>query len=93
MLRQNHVVVVVIRKMGMEPFTGLARLTVSDIVGKNNKILVYIEKLARPKKNSGKLRTQERSSSAAGAVQEEHGICRLPIRILPELTECVGVES
>jgi hypothetical protein len=49
MLRQYHVVIVVLGEMRMQAIARLARLSVANVVGENHEVTACIQKLAGPK--------------------------------------------
>src|ERR1700751_1390892 len=73
-LRGDHVVIVVLRKVGVEAVAGLAGLSVADVVGKDDEVAGGIEKLTGTEEDVGKLRGEELASGAAGAVKDQDGV-------------------
>ena len=73
-LRRDHVVIVVMRKLRVQPVARLRRFSVADAVGKDDEIFRGIEQSARHEQHAGKLRAQELMPVAAGAVQDQHRI-------------------
>src|SRR3954468_1883181 len=86
MLRVNHVVVIVFRKLHVHPVTWLARLAVADSVRKDDVELRGIEELSvREQRRHG----SDKASSAAGrAMQHQHCIPDDAARILSWRAKC-----
>ena len=81
MLRGDHVVVVILRKMSVHAVTGLAGFSVADVVRQNDVVTSDIKKLSGPEEDAGELRRKELRAGAAGAVQEQNGIRNVAVRV------------
>ncbi len=86
-LRRDHVVVVVLRKVGVHPVARLAGFSVADVVGKDDEVAGGVEQLAGAEEDVGKLRGEELASGAAGAVQDQDGVGHLAAGVALGLAE------
>ena len=55
MLSGHHVVVIVVRKVRVQSIAGLARLSMTDVVGQNDKVSARVQQLPWTKQNARKL--------------------------------------
>ena len=86
-LRAHHVVIVVLRKVRVQHIARLARLPVTHIVGKDDVVAVDVEGLTRSVQNIGELRLQELPPRSSCAMQKQHSIRDVSIRIAHRLAE------
>src|SRR5713101_2067274 len=77
LLRQNHIAVFVMREARVQTVARLARLTVPDVVGKNDVVFFGIQQLAGAEELIGKPRVQESAAGSAGAVQDQYRVVAL----------------
>ena len=87
MLRANHVVVGVLRKMRPEAIARLARLPVADPVRQHDEIAGGVQQLARPEELATEGPGEESCASAAGAVKDEHCVSNDARRVAPRRAE------
>src|SRR5262252_5470223 len=80
-LRSDHVVIVILWKMGAQAVARFARLPVADVVGKDDEVTAGIKELARTEKDVGKLRREKLVAGPSGAMQDQHGVRHLPAGI------------
>ncbi len=84
----------------MHAVARLARLSVADVIGKNDEITIRIEQLPRPKQHIGELGSQELLAGTSGSMEDHYRIrhpatrvtCRLaesPV-VQPQLGECLA---
>ena len=73
-LRGNHVVIRVMRKLRMQTITWFARTAMSDAVRQDDEITRRVQELSRPKQNVRKLRRKKLRARAAGAVSNQHRV-------------------
>ena len=83
----DHVVIVVVRKVHTQAVGRLARLAMTDVVGKDDVILRDIEGLPRSEENVGKDRVEKGMGVAASAMQQKHGVVSVPGRVGVTLAE------
>ena len=89
-LRRDHVVIVILRKMSVHAVARLAGFSVADVIRQNDVIARDIKELPRPKKHTPELRSQELSAGTRGAVQKQHGIGNSAVRVAYRSTKgCV----
>src|SRR5467141_4798035 len=89
----NHVVIVVLREVSMQPVAWLRRFPVTNAVGKNDVVAIRIEKLPGSEELPGKLRLEELLSRAAGAVENQDGVCDAALRVAHRLAKRHVVQS
>ena len=77
----DHVVVVVLRKVRVQPVARLARAAVTDAVRQHDPVARRVERRAGAIELVGELRAHELAAGAAGAVQDEHGIHDRALRV------------
>src|SRR5258708_6052320 len=87
MVRGNHVVIVILGKMSVQPVAGLRRFAVPDAVGKNDEVAIHIEELPRTKQFSGKDGLQELISRAARAMKNQDGVRDTALRVADRLAK------
>ena len=80
-LTDDHVVVVVGGKMHVKAVRGLAGLTVTNVVGEDEKVLGDVEGLPRAEEFIGKQRSKQRSRVSAGSMKEEDHVVGVPLAI------------
>ncbi len=73
-LKGDHVRVFVAREMRMEAVAGLTGFAVANVVGKNQKILVGVEKLTGPEKHSSENRLKKILALPASTVKDQHRV-------------------
>ena len=89
----DHVHVAVARETGLEAVAGLARLAVTDAVGKDQEEPLGIEQAARPKQLAGETRAHILCPAAAGAVEDEDGVADDALGVALRLAERAVMES
>src|SRR6266567_4117540 len=92
-LRGDHVVVVVLRKVGVHAVARLARFSMTDVVGKDDEIATGVEELAGTEEDVGKLRSEKLVSRTAGAVQDQDGVRHFSVGIALGLAEGQVVQA
>src|SRR5215469_13010309 len=86
----DHVVVIVLRKMGVHPIAGLRGFSVADAVGKDNVVARNVQKLSGSVQYARKIRDEELMAGAACSVQDQNGVGGAALRIARRLPErCV----
>src|SRR3984885_11040310 len=66
----------------MSAVAGLAGFSVTNVVRQDAVIAAHVEKLPWAEKHACKLRGQELHSVSSSAMQKQHGICNLAIRVV-----------
>ncbi len=74
MLRRDHVIVVVLRKVRVQAVARLAGFSVADVVGKDDEVTRRVEELPGPEEDIGELWREELMTRAARAVKNQDGI-------------------
>jgi len=69
LLREHHIIVIVLRKFCAQTIAGFARFSVADAVGQHDVIALGIQRLAWAEQHIGKDRTHQAFARATGAVQ------------------------
>src|SRR6202171_4183513 len=92
-VRGNHVVIVVLREVSMQPVAGLRGFPVTNAVGKNDVVAIRIQELPGSEKLPGKLRLEELLSRAAGAVKNQNGVCDAALGVAHRFTKRRVVQS
>ena len=86
-LSQNHVVVIVLRKLRVQAVARFRRFPMTDAVRTNDEVVTRVQELPGTEELSRKLRLQELLARAARAVKNQHGIRNSPLcvpRWLPQ---------
>jgi hypothetical protein len=73
-LAAHHIVVVIGGEVRVEAVGGLGTLAVADVVGQDEEILRDVERLAGAEEHIREQGVQQRVGTAAGAMEQEHGI-------------------
>ncbi len=81
-LRQHHVVIVVMREFRVQPVARLGGFAVADAVGQDDVVLADVEKATRHEQHAGELWPDELMPVAAGAVHHDHRIGDAAVAIL-----------
>ena len=90
MVRGDHVIVVVLRKMRVQAVAGLRRFSVADTIWKNDVIARRVEKLSRAEELAGKNGCEELMAGATGAVKNQNRVGDAALRIARGLAQgCV----
>ena len=87
MLRGDHVRVGVLRKARVQAVAGFAGFSVSDPVRQYDEILVAVEQLTASEQHAGEMLVEQAAARAAGAVQDQHRIVDLAVRVAPRLAQ------
>ena len=78
-LRGDHVLVAIPRKLRVQPLTRPARLARANAVGEDDEVRRGIERLAGLKQLAAEVARQEAASAAGRAVEDEHRVlCTTP---------------
>ncbi len=83
----HHILIVVLRKVRVQPVAGSAGLSVTDAVRQNDEISGRVEQPSFPEQNTAELIRQEIAPRSARAVQDEHRIVDAPMRVAVRLAE------
>ena len=82
MLRLDHVAVVIVREAGVQAVAGLGRAAVADAVDHHDVILGDVQRLAGAEHAGREAGAHEAQPIAARAVEQQHRIVDLALRIL-----------
>ena len=86
-LRADHVVISVVRKLHPQAVGRLARLTMPDLIREDDEVFPDIQQLPRTKEDVGKHRVEERVCIPARAMNQEDRIGGVPCSVVPGLPE------
>src|ERR1035438_10750655 len=74
MLYSHHVVVVVMRKAGMQPIARFAGLPMPDPIRQDDVVAGHVEQLPRTKQHARELRRDKLLARASGSVKDHDGV-------------------
>ena len=92
-LGAHHVLVVVVRKFGLESIARLARPSMADGVGQDDEVLAGVERLPFAEQLAAESRAEERAAASAGSVHDDHRVVDAPGRVTGWLADCGVVQS
>ena len=92
-LRLDHVVIGVARKLSPKAVARLARLSVTDVIRQDDEVARRVEQLTRPKQLARESSADELRPAPAGAVHDQYGVPHHTLRILPWLAVRAVVDT
>src|SRR5215471_12408004 len=92
-LRKNHIVIGVVRELGMQAIAGFSRAAMTDAVRQYDEVFVAVEKLSFIEQFAGESCAQESAARSSGPVQNQYRVSHDTRRVARRLSNRSVVDS